>query len=336
MTVRVLVVDDSAFARKVLRQVLTEGGLEVVGTARDGLDALEKIGLLAPDVITLDLMMPHLDGLGVLAALQKPGAPRVVVVSTASDDSETVVAALQAGAITSVHKPTALATDRLYEMSREVVDAVRSAAAARSAVLAPAPAVHLPPVGGSTRLLVIGASTGGPQALTAVLTALPAGFPVPICIVLHMPVGYTEAFARRMNDQCALEVVEAADGMGVRPGVVVVGRAGLHLTLLASAGKPTVRLDAVPLDRPHRPSVDVLFASAAKLYGAGVLGVVLTGMGDDGLVGSRAIVGAGGRVITQSAATCVVYGMPRSVAEAGLSDGMVDLERIPAAILARL
>ena len=334
MILRVLVVDDSAFARKVVREVLAVDGIEVVGTARDGLDALEKIELLAPVVVWLDLMMPHLDGLGLLLALQgRPNPPRVVVVSTASDDSDTVVAALQAGAVLSVHKPTALATDRLYEMGRDLVEAVRRAGAARvPPVATPAAPAPVPAGAGGVRLVVVGASTGGPQALTGLIEALPGDFPVPICIVLHMPVGYTEAFARRMNEASALEVVEAAEGTALRPGRVVIARAGLHLTVEGDA----VRLDALPLELPHRPAVDVLFASAARWGAPSVLGVVLTGMGNDGLEGSRAIVAGGGRVITQSARTCVVYGMPRSVAEAGLSEAEVDLPAMPEAILRRL
>jgi two-component system, chemotaxis family, protein-glutamate methylesterase/glutaminase len=338
--VRVLVVDDSAFARKVVRQVL-EGNdaVEVVGTARDGLDALEKIAALRPDVVTVDLVMPQLDGLGLLAALPAENPPRVVVVSSASGDSDLVVAAMQAGAVTAVHKPTALATDRLYDISHDLVTAVLRAA---EAAPPPAPAVAPRPiavVGGPTvqrRLVVFGASTGGPNAVTRVLTALPASFPVPIALVVHMPVGYTEAFARRLDEQCALEVVEARDQLALVPGRVVIGRAGLHLVVRASSAALTARLDALPLDRPHRPSVDVLFASAARAVGADALGVVFTGMGDDGLAGARAITGAGGAVITQSASSCVVYGMPRCVVEAGLSVESADIEGIPEAIVRHL
>jgi two-component system chemotaxis response regulator CheB len=183
---------------------------------------------------------------------------------------------------------------------------------------------------------VIGASTGGPQALTRVLAALPASFPAPIAVVLHMPVGYTEAFAKRMDTTCALEVVEAAEGVELRTGRVVVGRAGLHLAVQRSGDSIRAHLDLLPLESPHRPSVDVLFASSAKVLGSGVLGVVLTGMGDDGLVGSRSIVAAGGAVITQSESRCVVYGMPRSVADAGLSVEVADIDRIPEAIVRHL
>lgn len=334
--IRVLVVDDSAFARKVVRECLSlDPQIEVVGTARDGLDALEKIPLLSPDVITLDLVMPNLDGIGFLGHLP-PSPPRVVLCSTADVDSAMVVHALSLGAIASVHKPTALATERLYEIGRPLIEAVKLAASAGHAGPPhpePTP-VTIAPRTVHTRLVVIGASTGGPQAITQILTAFPADFPVPVAVVVHMPSGYTEGFAARLNAQCPLEVIEAHDGAALAPGRVIIARGGLHLCVNPSGG--SVRLSAQPLDRPHRPSVDILFTTAAAAFREGTLAVVLTGMGDDGLVGARAVVSAGGRVLTQSAASCVVYGMPRVVAEAGLSAGSVGLDEMAETIGAAL
>jgi len=322
--IRVLVVDDSAFARKVMRDVLTaDPDVEVVGIARDGLDALEKIAELDPDVVTLDLLMPNLDGLGVLRALAGRPSPRVVVVSTAEQDGELAVDALQAGAVDLVHKPTSLATARLYELSRELVEKVKAAAIARPDTLdaggEPAGVMlgaH-PPV--RPRVLVVGASTGGPQALTRLLSALPADLPVPIALVLHMPVGYTTALAARLDGVSPLDVVEASEGLVLRPGLAVLARAGLHMQLVRDGEGSRVHLDIAPLTSPHRPSVDELFLSAARTYGAAALGVVLTGMGEDGLAGSRALAAAGAWVFTEAMSSCVVYGMPRAVAEAGLS-----------------
>jgi two-component system chemotaxis response regulator CheB len=335
--IRVLVVDDSAFARKVVRECLaSDPGIDVVDTARDGLEALEKIAAFRPDVVTLDLVMPHLDGLGVLAGLRGDPLPRVVVVSTAEEDSLNVVNALSMGAITSVHKPTALATERLYEIAEPLVRAVRLAAQARAQPMATAPVapVSALPQKVATKVLVIGASTGGPQAVTRILQALPADFPVPVALVVHMPVGYTEGFAARLDDRSALEVIEASEGAELRPGRVVVARAGVHLKIAAGGGK--VALDEMPAASLHRPSVDALFASAAESYGQSTLGVVLTGMGDDGLLGCRAIFAKGGRIITEAAVSCVVYGMPRAVAEAGLSALSVPLDEMPRAIAAML
>lgn len=332
---RVLVVDDSAFARKVLRQVLSSaGGLEVVGTARDGLDALEKVAELAPDVLTLDLVMPGLDGLGVLRALASmPGAPRVVVVSSADEESELAVAALQAGAVELVRKPTALATDRLYALGAELVEKVRTAARAALRPPSESSPVARSPVGAlapSRRLVVVGTSTGGPQALTQLLAALPPDFPAPLVLALHIPPGYTLAVARRLDSRCPLEVVEAEEGMEVRPGRVVLARAGHHLKVERYGAVGVARLDLHPLRTPHHPSVDVLFESAARAWGADTVGVVLTGMGDDGLAGARAIRAAGGTVLTEAESSCVVYGMPRAVDEAGLATATAPLEGLVA------
>jgi two-component system chemotaxis response regulator CheB len=338
-TVRVLVVDDSAFARKVLREALSShADLEVVGTARDGLEALERVGELAPDVMTLDLAMPNLDGLGVLRALAGRPAPRVVVVTIAERDGAAGLAALDAGAIDLVHKPTALATDRLREIGGDLVRAVRAAARA-----APRPTGSPPPTGtvavpatATRRLVVVGASTGGPQAVTQVLRALPADFPVPLAVVVHLPPGYTRPFAERLDHVCPLRVSEAADGVVLAPGTVLVAKAGWHLRVVARDGLLVAALDHDPAESLHRPSVDVLFASAARATGAATLGVVLTGMGDDGLAGSRELHARGATIVTESEASCVVYGMPRAVAEAGLSAAEVPLSRMAAEIAARI
>lgn len=336
--IRVLVVDDSAFARKVLRQVLTAvPDFEVVEIARDGLDALEKIADLRPDVVTLDLVMPGLDGLGVLRALAGAASPRVVVVSSAGEESELAISALQAGAVELVHKPTALATDRLYEVGEKLVAAVRTAAGARVRPSEGAPLPEAPeespaeasdeaPPEGSQRLVVVGTSTGGPAALSRLLASLPADFPAPLALALHIPPGYTQALAHRLNAGSALEVLEAEDGMELRPGRAVLARSGMHLKVERQGSGCVARLDSLPLHTPHHPSVDVLFESAAAARGADVVGVVLTGMGDDGLVGSRAIRAAGGAVLTESESSCVVYGMPRAVREAGLSSGSTSLQ----------
>jgi two-component system chemotaxis response regulator CheB len=335
----VLVVDDSAFARKVLRQVLSASpGITVLDTARDGLDALEKISALKPDVVTLDLVMPHLDGLGVLRSLAGAASPRVVVVSSAGEESELAVSALQAGAVELVHKPTALATDRLYELGAELVAKVRTAAGAVVRPPTEAPLVEKSGpsavAGPAKRLVVVGTSTGGPAALTRLMSSLPADFPALLALALHIPAGYTEALAQRLDTHSALEVVEAADGLELRPGRAVLARAGMHLRVERDGERAWARLSMKPHQTPHHPSVDVLFESAAAGWGTDAVGVVLTGMGDDGLQGARAIRAAGGHVLTESAESCVVYGMPRVVKEAGLSHASASLEGM-AALLAR-
>ena len=335
--IRVLVVDDSAFARKVLREALSQSpALEVVGIARDGLEALEKIAELAPDVVTLDLVMPNLDGLGVLRALPPEGGPRVVVVSISDAKSALGVEALQRGATDLVQKPTALATDRLYELSGELVAKVINAAHSRKVTIEPAAApVELPARGvasAGVRLIAIGTSTGGPQALTRLLTALPRDLPCAVAVALHIPIGYTEALARRLDEACAVRVFEAWEGATIPPGSVAIARGGAHLRVTDEAGTLTARVGHNPLTAPFCPSVNVLFESAAAL-GPATLGVVLTGMGDDGLLGAHAIRDAGGRILTEAESSSVVYGMPRVVREAGLAIGEARIEGMAEAIL---
>jgi len=334
--IRVLVVDDSAFARKVLREALSRSALlEVVGVAHDGLEALEKIAELAPDVLTLDLVMPNLDGLGVLRALP-PGGPRVVVVSISDADSALGIEALQRGAVDLVHKPTALATERLYELSRELVEKVVGAASARPRPAGPAvPAASPTPHTSAVRLVAIGTSTGGPAALTRLLPALPRDLPAAVAVALHIPAGYTETLARRLDEMCPLRVFEASEGALLEPGSVAIARGGLHLRIADEGGALRTRLDLQPADAPFRPSVDVLLESAAAL-GRATLGVILTGMGTDGLVGADLVRRAGGRVLTEAESSCVVYGMPRAVVEGGQSDGEATIEGMASEIVRRL
>jgi len=336
--IRVLVVDDSAFARKVVRESLTsDPELEVVATASDGIDALEKIAELKPDVVTLDLVMPNLDGLGVLKALPPEERGRVVIVSMADGESDLGIAALAAGAFDLVHKPTALALDSLRDIAAELVQKVRLAASPRPRDGAVTARVEPLPVAARTdRVVLIGTSTGGPQALTRLLTALPADFPAPLAVVLHIPPGYTEALAARLDAECAIEVMEAREGVALRPGLAVIALAGMHLELVTHAGVTRTHLAVEPIASIHRPSVDVLFESAARSLGPRALGVVLTGMGDDGLRGARALVAAGGRVLTEAESSSVVYGMPRVVKEAGLATAEAPLSEMAAAIAARL
>ncbi len=339
--VRVLVVDDSAFARKVIREVLdAQEGIEVVGIARDGLDALEKISVLSPDVVTLDLVMPNLDGLGVLRALATlPNRPEVVIVSMTDMDSELGVAALQLGAFEVVTKPTALATDRLYELRDDLCAKVVAAGHRSGAGVSQAERPHRLQrisTASNTRLLLIGASTGGPQAITLLLHTFSEDLPVPVAVVVHMPEGYTQAFARRVNVDARLEVLEAEQGMALKPGRAIVARAGVHLGFRAGPDGWFCALDVLPLGTPHKPAVDVMFRSGAELAKEGTLGVVLTGMGNDGLAGSRVVREAGGRILTEAASSCVVYGMPRCVAEAGLSNGTAPLGSMAELILQHL
>jgi two-component system chemotaxis response regulator CheB len=338
---RVLVVDDSAYVRKVVTQMLSRSpSLEVVGIARDGREALDQVAELHPDVVTCDLIMPNLDGVGFVAAQMARKPLPIVIVSVASEAGELALNALDAGAVDFIQKPTALASERLLEISDELIGKVKAAATAR---LRPAPAAHraarvplqAPMVSrGTFDVVVLGISTGGPQALRSLLPQLPAAFPVPMAIVLHMPVGFTELYARKLDEMSPLKVCEATDGMEMEAGVVLLAPAGRHLSLRRNdRGAVVAHLDLRPLDTPHRPSVDVLFQSAADAYRGRVLGIVMTGMGEDGREGAAWIKARGGTIVTESEDSCVVYGMPRSIVEAGLSDRVVGLEGMAEVIL---
>lgn len=337
---RVLVVDDSAYVRKVVTQMLSRSpAVEVVGTARDGREALDRVVELEPDVVTCDLIMPNLDGVGFVAEQMARKPVPIVIVSVASEAGELALNALDAGAVDFIQKPTALASERLLDISDELIGKVRTAAVAH---LRPQPPVvqPLPPrpaslaSRGAFDVVVIGISTGGPQALRALLPQLPAGLPVPMAIVLHMPIGFTELYARKLDELSPLKVLEAADGMEMEAGVVLLAPAGRHLSLRRNdLGVVVTHLDVRPLDTPHRPSVDVLFQSAADAYHGRVLGIVMTGMGEDGREGAAWIKARGGTIVTEAEETCVVYGMPRAIVEAGLSDRTVGLDRMAQTIL---
>lgn len=342
--IRVLIIDDSAFARKVIRESLSrDPEIEVVGIARDGLEGLEKIQELQPDVVTLDLMMPDLDGIGLLEALPKNSMSKVVIVSVSNAENDVVLHALQLGAVDLVTKPTALATDRLYDLSNELLSKVKLAANARtlaspstcektvsSANSLFSETTSVPP----PRIVVIGTSTGGPRALTSLFSSLPAGLPVPLLIALHIPREYTAPLALRISKQSTIQVVEAQNGMELTPGNAFIAPGGTHLKVRAHGDKFYAALSQEPFNVSHHPSVNVLFESAAHAAQSGALGIILTGMGDDGLLGSRAIRLQGGRILTESPESSVIYGMPRVVTEAGLANLQVPIDQMASTLTA--
>jgi len=340
---RVLIVDDSAYVRKVVREILSRSPfIEVVGSARDGKEGLELVERLNPDVVTCDLLMPELDGLGFIREQMRRKPLPIIVMSVADESGDAALTALEAGAIDFVQKPTMLATERIFEVSSELIDKVKAAGNIRlerlqgviangSLPLHADSTGQSPKVAGtrSVDIVVLGVSTGGPQALKQVIPKLPADFPVPLVLVMHMPVGYTEMYASRLNDLSAVTVREAGEGNVVEAGLVLVAPAGRHLTFRRRPdGRVVTHLDARPVDTLHRPSVDVMFQSAAETFRDRVLGVVMTGMGSDGKQGAAWIKSQGGLIYTESEETCVVYGMPLSVVEAGLSDKSVPLGRL--------
>jgi two-component system chemotaxis response regulator CheB len=337
---RIVVADDSPFMRTVLGGALSAAGFEVVGSARDGDEALEQCRATRPDAMTLDLAMPGLDGIGVLRALKESGAPAVpvIVVSAFSPaHGARAVDALAEGAFDLVPKPAVgepfhTFTENLAERLRQAV-AQGSAALLRPAVNGHA--VSAPRVvgasGGAPRAVIIAASTGGPRALAHLLPALPARLGEGTLIVQHMPAGFTGSLAARLDKMSRLHVREAALGDQLEPGTALVAPGGSHLRL---DGTRHARLtDEAPVGG-LRPRADLTIADVAAAWGERTLLVVLTGMGRDGAQGARAVRAAGGRIICEAAETCTVYGMPRAVVEDGLADLVLPLEEMAEAMAA--
>jgi two-component system, chemotaxis family, protein-glutamate methylesterase/glutaminase len=338
--IRVFVVDDSAFVRRALTRVLaTQPGFKVVGTAESGAEALAKVPATNPDFVTLDVEMPGMDGLQVLPALLrwKPTL-RVVMLSAHTREGATAtVSALAAGAVDFIDKSTFNVMD-LEFLRREVVD--RMVALAQGPQVAGSNGTHSPLATDPTvleemrhcELCVIGASTGGPPAVQRILERLPARFPLPIVVVQHMPAGFTEAFAKRLDSLSRLRVREAVEGMRLAPGQVVVAPGGRHLRV--STGLAVV-LTTEPSEARHMPSIDVTMRSAARSRPGRVLAILLTGMGEDGAEGMATIQAGGGVTIAESEASCVVYGMPRAAVRrggAGLVLSLAEIAELLAAV----
>lgn len=343
--IRVLVIDDSTFVRLALTRMLaSDPGIEVVGSAADGNEGHEKACALRPDVITLDVKMPRMDGLEALRRIMRDcPAPVLLLSSHTSEGADVTMRGLELGAMDFVDKTSVQGQMNLLELAEELKAKVRALASvprARLTVLAPRPWPEAPPphlaggVSHGAEVVVIGTSTGGPPALQAIIPRLPEGFPSAVLIVQHMPVGFTRSLAERLDSRSVLNVREAEDGEAVTPGSVLVAPAGRHMKVRRRGKVAHVWLDDEPRSALHRPSIDVLMGSVARVYGKKVLGVVLTGMGSDGVEGLRAIREAGGRALAESEETCVIYGMPKAAVEAGVVDEIVRLDRVADEIMA--
>lgn len=352
---RVLIVDDSALLRQVMTEMLSSAtDLEVVGTAKDGLQALERIETLRPDVITLDVEMPRLDGMAFLERLMRDSPlPVVMVSSQTGSGTESTLRALELGAIDFVLKPTLGIRDGVVKLTQEIIDKVRIAAVARIGRrrrrsrptstetvtvgrrrTRTAPQRRSSPGSNASRRptassnpIVIGASTGGTEAIRQILSTLPARAPG-IVIVQHMPAGFTASFAKRLDSLCTISVKEAEDGDPVEPGLALIAPGGRHVEIERAGPRLRVRvLDAPPVNR-HAPSVDVLFRSCARTLACNATGVLLTGMGDDGARGLAEMHRAGAHTIAQDEDSCVVYGMPRAAVELGAVDLLLPIDEI--------
>ncbi|MEY4591566.1 MAG: hypothetical protein RIR18_461 [Pseudomonadota bacterium] len=355
--IKVMIVDDSALVRQVISQALAkEPGIEVIATASDPVFAIEKLRSAWPDVLIVDIEMPRMDGISFLRKVmtERP-TPTIICSSLAEKGSAATFDALAAGAFTIITKPKAGLKSFLEDSSNDIVAAVRAAAKANMKAVRSLPPVEpvLRPkhsadvilsagvskttaVGAMSnttdKVIAIGTSTGGTQALEAVLTRLPATS-LGIVIVQHMPEKFTAMFAERLNGICQIEVREAKDGDRVIPGLALIAPGGKHMMLKRSGAQYVVEVVDGPLVNRHKPSVDVLFRSVAKFAGANALGVIMTGMGDDGARGMKEMHDVGAKTIAQDEATCVVFGMPKEAIKLGAADQIMPLGSIPDAMI---
>ena len=360
MKTRVIVVDDSALVRSLLGEIINrQSDMQCVGAASDPLVAREMIRSLDPDVITLDVEMPRMDGLDFLARLMRLRPMPVVMVSTLTErGAEVTLKALELGAVDFVAKPKVGVADGLRVLGQEITEKIRIAARARVRRLAPAAAAHAGPAAGAAglpgappagaaaprplpsristeKVIFIGASTGGTEATREVLVQLPADAPA-VLITQHMPPGFTRSYAARLDGLCRVRVAEAQDGERVLPGHAYIAPGGLHLSVERSGANYVARVTAgEPVNR-HRPSVEVLFESAARVVGRNAFGVMLTGMGADGARAMRAMRDAGSWNICQDEASCVVFGMPREAIAQGAAEEVLPLAQIAPRLIERL
>ncbi len=343
--IRVLVVDDSALMRQFISDILrTDARLEVCGVARDGRDALEQIKVLNPDVVTLDVEMPNMDGITALQEIMRVNPRPVIMLSTMTQEgADTTLKALALGCVDFIGKPSGSISLNIKDIGREIIEKVVAASGARvrgrSAVFgAKAQASEFrrmnPPASSGRRdIVAIASSTGGPMALSELLPRLPKNFPVPIVITQHMPKEFTGSFAKRLNEESQIEVVEGFDGLSLKPGRAVIAPGGSHLIVKRRAGSAVCGLSDAPPVLSVKPAANIMFLSVADEYGGNVLCVILTGMGRDGTDGAKALKRRGAYVIAESQKTCVVYGMPKAAADAGIVDEILPLNEIPDAMV---
>lgn len=339
-TIRVLIVDDSAFVRRALQRMLEHvPDMEVVGTAGDGLEGIEQVKALKPDVVTLDIKMPRMSGLEALRHImtERP-VPVLLLSSLTQEGADITLRGLELGAMDFVDKSNAQGTMGLGSLTEELIAKIRALAGVSHARLTPhrptedtIPA-EPPPHPRRVEAVAIGTSTGGPTALQAIIPRLPENIRAPILVVQHMPIGFTRSLAERLNARSLVSVHEAEDGEVVVPGKVYIAPAGRHMKV-RRRGTVRVYLDDEPRSALHRPSVDALMSAVAHAYGPRAMGVVLTGMGSDGVEGLKAIRGAGGVTLAESEESCVIYGMPKAAVEAKVVDRTIPLGRMADEIL---
>lgn len=347
--IKVLVIDDSAFMRKALSTMLDgDPEIHVVGTARDGMEGLEKIRQLQPDVITMDIEMPRMDGLTTLRhIMMETPRPVIMISSLTTDGAEATLKAMELGAVDFIPKQLSRVSLEIVKIEQELRNKVKIVAKRKLRTLrtprrspAPVSTSHLPtrdvhpPQGRQLRdIVAIGVSTGGPPAIQKVLSKLPETFPACILIAQHMPQAFTGPFAKRLDAVCRIKVKEAETGDRVQPGVAFIAPGGQHLSIDQKVSRVDLLVSHEPKEALYKPSANVLITSVADGVGKRGVGVILTGMGNDGLEGIRQLKGKNGYILAQDDASCVVYGMPKAIVDAGLADEVLDIEDMAQGIM---
>ena len=343
MPVRVLVVDDSSFFRRRLTEILSsDSHIEVIGSAVNGQEAIDLVKKLKPDVVTMDIEMPVMDGItAVRKIMQSDPLPILMFSSLSTDGAKATLDALEAGAVDFLPKRMEDISQNRESAKRQLCARVRLVGARGLKKEAPAIAKKVEvtqpvvpsaavaaPRRGKYKLVVLGTSTGGPVALQQVLTGLPASFSLPILLVQHMPASFTPAFAERLNKLCSIQVKEAADGDRLEKGCAYLAPGGMQMIIEDQRGSATIRIVPSQAGQTYKPSVDITFGSASRLFGSDVLAVIMTGMGADGREGAKMLKNSGSTVWAQDKESSVIYGMPAAVAEAGLADKILGLNSI--------
>lgn len=340
--IKVLVIDDSFFARKALTSILSSDPEIVIETASNGLEGFEKVKLLRPDVVTLDVKMPGIDGLKTLKMIMEEAPVPVLMLSYLTNEGgEITLKALGLGAVDFIDKSTVGLMD-IDRASEELIGKVKAIAGVQidrikvGAGFKPVPTNEPINFKGEIDVVAIGASTGGPPALERILPLLPKNFPAGLLVVQHIPVGFTRSLAERLNSKSLIRVQEAKEGDIVTPGKALIAPSGLHIRLKKRTGALTVHLGEEPKESLHRPSIDIMMESVARVCGKRALGLLLTGMGNDGAMGMKAIKESGGITIAQDERTSVIFGMPKAAIEEGIVDEIAPLEKIPDALIKRV
>ena len=341
--IRVLVVDDSALMRRIIADILnSDARIEVIDTARNGIEGIEKVRSLKPDVVTLDVEMPFKSGIEALEEIMKSMPTPVIMLSSLTQEGAQITQkAFSLGCVDCVGKPSGHISLNLSEIGAEIIEkvVVASTANIKRAKISSEFGSNISPIGASFHIhkkkevLVIGASTGGPLALQQVISKIPANFPAPIAIVQHMPPNFTASFAKRLDSISQLKVVEGFDGLEISNGMAVIAPSGKHMLLKKKKDGIFCSLSDAPPILSVKPAANILFLSAANEFNGGVVCVILTGMGRDGTDGAIELRKKGAHIIAESQETCIIYGMPKSVIEAGVVDQVLPLQDIAGAMI---